>query len=426
MSLAFLIHASVGLLAALILERCLMLLVPARISYWRHLLLTLLFLFSIILPSWIGDENPILLFPFFVLLFLLSAPGPLLLRLVTAFLFYTLILGFNMLLDTLYQKHFSLEYRMNLSINLYNFLKPFLAYALYLFIKRTAPENGLRLPKPLLLLTGGLTLTPLAALLSYSLWGYAFIREIDSDQYQQILIRLAFTVLPFVLASAVLLLVTAVILTRHEALVEKSRLAQLQDLYYADLKKEQAQLRTLRHDLTNHCNGLRGLLEQGKTEDALSYLDTLTGSAGLFTHQSFTGNEIVNIVLNSKVSLMKAKELEADFSVSLPPHLPISSPDLCSLLGNALDNAISGAHKANDPVIHLSLKADQGLFSMQVINAIAGRPLPDFQTTKAQKEFHGLGLDVMREIARKYHGVLDLSVSLNTFTLIVCFPIDCD
>ena len=38
--------------------------------------------------------------------------------------------------------------------------------------------------------------------------------------------------------------------------------------------------------------------------------------------------------------------VRGDFAAALPAHLPIGGPDLCALLGNALDNAMEAAEQA--------------------------------------------------------------------------------
>ena len=45
---------------------------------------------------------------------------------------------------------------------------------------------------------------------------------------------------------------------------------------------------------------------------------------------------------------MEQMGVRGDFAAALPAHLPIGGPDLCALLGNALDNAMEAAEQAQD------------------------------------------------------------------------------
>lgn len=108
--------------------------------------------------------------------------------------------------------------------------------------------------------------------------------------------------------------------------------------------------------------------------------------------------------------------------------MDIPAPELCALLGNALDNAIEGAAGAEDRTVRLRARADKGLLMLRVENAL-GRPVkrgPDgaFVTTKGEREAHGFGLAGMEEIARSRGGSLEAKVEGGRFQLTVCLPLD--
>ena len=168
----------------------------------------------------------------------------------------------------------------------------------------------------------------------------------DVGQY-----RIAYTVLPFVVLSALALLVALAVLSRHEALEQTARLAQMRELYYESLQSRETQVRTLRHDLHNHLGAVQGLLAQGETEKAQKYLAELTASPALHGTKRICENEMANVVLTGKLEEMERCGLLPDVLVTLPKELLIADTDLCALLGNALDNAIEAGQKAQDKKI---------------------------------------------------------------------------
>ena len=100
--------------------------------------------------------------------------------------------------------------------------------------------------------------------------------------------------------------------------------------------------------MRNHLSALLGLLERGSWEEAERYLRQLGGSPALTGHRRFCGNETVDVVLASKAAALEEAGLTGEFQVSLPEQMDIPAPELCALLGNALDNAIEGAAGAED------------------------------------------------------------------------------
>ncbi len=121
---------------------------------------------------------------------------------------------------------------------------------------------------------------------------------------------------------------------------------------------------------------------------------------------------------------MERDGLAGDFSIVLPKSLPIADTDLCALLGNALDNAIESARRAQDRKIIVRCRVEKGLFMLQVENAVSGEVHPNLETTKADKTAHGFGIAGMREIAARYGGTLDARSRAGRFELVACFPLE--
>ncbi|WP_258421028.1 ATP-binding protein [Loigolactobacillus coryniformis] len=107
----------------------------------------------------------------------------------------------------------------------------------------------------------------------------------------------------------------------------------------------------------------------------------------------------------------------------------IETMDLCSLLGNALDNAIESSLKIADTEkrlinLRIAQKANFILFSLE--NYVEAPPsfeggLP--KTTKSDQQQHGYGLKSIDYIANKYNGSLTVGVKDNWFSIKVLLPL---
>lgn len=369
-------------------------------------------------PSWMGDENPVLFFPFFMLIFLLCLGGTWPARLVTGGVFYALLFSLNMLLDTAALLAVFPEAGM---WSVFFALKLLFLFALACLLYRSFPR-GLHLSRRLWLLLGGLTLAPIMATISFSLWNNRWQNEIEFDTYNAVLHRLGFTMLPFVLLACLTLLLAMRVLARHEQLEEASRLGALREVYFDGLQREQQQVRLLRHDLRNHLTALQGLLDRGEQAQARIYLQELSDYPALGAGKRYCENEVANVVLGSKAMMMEQEGLIPDFSATLPEGLPITTAELCALLGNALDNAMEAARMADDKRIVLRLRLAKGLMMLRVENALGQQVNPDLSTTKPNKKDHGFGLRGMREIAQRYGGTLEAGVNGDRFELVTCLP----
>lgn len=408
-----------GILMGLTVRRFL----PIRKGWFCRFVPVLLFAVVLGLPSWVGDENPILLLPFFIVIFLLCYSGSWYARLIVGIIFYTLLVSLNMMLDSIpYYSTFIAEVHWEYLI--LSATKLLVWMVMWVAVQRFVPgSKRLVLVPRLWMLSGGLSLAPFFAVLSLTIWN---AKAFDAKAYYHIVTRLAYTILPFTVLSALSLLVTLLVLSRHEELKQAQKAAEIQDVYYQGIKREQMEVRTLRHDLCNHITVAQSLLEQGDNNGAKRYLEELARSPALAGQQRYCENGIANAVLTNKAAVMEQEGIHTDLTISLPDRISIPDTELCALLGNALDNAIEAARTARDKHITVRARADKGMLMLQVENTVGSNPLREngvFKTTKSDADAHGFGLAGMREIAERYGGSLEASVRQGRFDLIVCLPL---
>lgn len=82
------------------------------------------------------------------------------------------------------------------------------------------------------------------------------------------------------------------------------------------------------------------MMESGKTEKALEYLDTLGGFVRHSNCLCHTGNNAVDSIVNTKGSLAQTYGIEFICRVNIISEIKADEMELCRILGNGLDNAI--------------------------------------------------------------------------------------
>lgn len=374
---------------------------------------------------WLGDTNLLFTLLVFFPVLLLSSKGDRVGRLAVTVIFFCLIMPVNAVLDTYYapaMAHFDLD-------NVYYYSEKLIRSGswglLYLTSRKRLPERPPRLSPRLWKLVLLLAAMPFSSLLAVVLLPLLQEDYLYSDfLLHGLIMNLGLVVLPFVFLTSLALLYAIRVLEDHERLEEADKLASLRESYYQNLRREEQQVRTLRHDMRNHLTAVQGLLERGETQQAASYLSEIASSPAMGGRRNLCENETANVVLAAKAEDMDQRGLIGDFAVSLPRELSITDTDLCALLGNALDNAIEAAVQAGDKRISVRCRADKGLFMLRVENAVEGEIRPDLSTTKADKSSHGFGLAGMREIAQRCGGSLETRVQGGRFELVACIPLE--
>lgn len=183
------------------------------------------------------------------------------------------------------------------------------------------------------------------------------------------------------------------------------------NIRYAETVRNQYQeIRNMRHDMKQHLAAVSGLQLEGKYDAAQKYLSEISSSIDRIEIFVDVGNDFVNAILNSKLSVARSKGIEVMCN-STSKVSGINEYDLCNLIGNMLDNAIEAAEKVDaNAVIEIAILSDKYKLMITVSNSIAESVLAgnvELKTTKTDSELHGFGLNSIRSIAEKYNGSVD-------------------
>lgn len=107
----------------------------------------------------------------------------------------------------------------------------------------------------------------------------------------------------------------------------------------------------------------------------------------------------------------------------------MSSMDIATLFGNALDNAIEASRRVEDPskrLVKLALHARGEMTVIRVENWYSGVVQKDsagnLVTVKSDRSRHGFGVKSIRWTARKYGGEVSTSFDGQWFTLTILLP----
>ena len=144
-----------------------------------------------------------------------------------------------------------------------------------------------------------------------------------------------------------------------------------------------------------------------------------------------TGNSVLDVVLTTKSTYCMQKHITftcmADEKLISFMHVK----DICSIFGNALDNAIECVSQFDDPekrLITLSMYQKNQLLMIQCENytetSLSLKPDQLPTTTKQNAGYHGYGLKSIQQAARKYGGSMTLHAEDNWFTLQVLIPVE--
>ena len=193
---------------------------------------------------------------------------------------------------------------------------------------------------------------------------------------------------------------------------------------YQMLKNTYAANARLFHDFHNHIEALHCYLEKDRAAEAVQYLESLRTPIEAVTQHVWVGDEAVDYLINSKITLAASREIQMNCNIEYPQHTNIRSVDLVAILGNLLDNAFEAVDgtEGNLRFINLTIRRINEMLVIKVENGCNTTPVVadgDLQTSKADKTLHGWGLQSVRTVAERYDGTIETEYSNHTFRAVV-------
>lgn len=179
-----------------------------------------------------------------------------------------------------------------------------------------------------------------------------------------------------------------------------------------DMRKE---FHSFRHDYINHMQCLSALITSNKNEEAVQYINKLSGSKTITEKPYECGNHILDSILTEKAEI--AKECDTEIRLDGLFTHDFDPVDLCVIFSNALDNAIEacckiGGHK----VIDVKLNIQQGYQFISISNPTSDENY-SLITTKDDKIHHGFGINNIRNAVNRHNGSLTINNGKGLFSL---------
>lgn len=188
------------------------------------------------------------------------------------------------------------------------------------------------------------------------------------------------------------------------------RLAQTE---FASLRQLQQNAASYRHDMRHHFALLQGLASKEHIEGIKEYLQTAQSDMDAITPTRFCGNETVNLILSAFATKAKQGSIMLTVDAKLPDLLPFSDTELCSLLSNALENAIHACEQipdSNKRIIRLRMYSKNNKLCIDIRNIYQTEPVFHQGLPVSKEQGHGFGTKSMVHIVEKHGGVFQFSV----------------
>lgn len=237
-------------------------------------------------------------------------------------------------------------------------------------------------------------------------------------------------IIVLVCAAVLALVVLAVFLFRRtlynmiDRRIERFQ-SELIEKQVREIQSMYRQVRGWRHDYRNHINNMKIQLSEGNYDKLSDYLNELADDLDTVDTVIKTGNVMADAILNSKLNVAEKMNIKLNVKANVPDKLPMSDVELCSMLGNILDNAVEacGTLPEEERFMRVYIGKLKGQLYLSVQNS-AGKVRKSKNTYLSTKEGeHGYGLFRIDRVAKRYGGYVNRQNEEGVFATEIMVPL---
>lgn len=189
------------------------------------------------------------------------------------------------------------------------------------------------------------------------------------------------------------------------------------------ITQSEEKVKALRHDMKHHMNEIKLIANKYNVIEIQKYIDHMEAFIQNQNEIVESGNIEIDSVLNYMLRRAR-EELKTVTSKIVLPEAIKHYFDINILIGNLLENAIEAARQTEEQYLCISMILRKGVLKITIENSFSGVENKNmkldggrilWETTKAEKGKHGIGLKNVRKVVELYDGIMETKICDNMF-----------
>lgn len=195
---------------------------------------------------------------------------------------------------------------------------------------------------------------------------------------------------------------------------------------YQQFRVNHETMQQIYHDLKHQIDYIRSENNSEAREERINHLENIVHD---YEAQYESGNAVLNVLLTSKEMLCRSRQITMECFVDASQMGFMDPIHICSIFGNAINNAIEYECQIDDiekRLIKISVFTENLFLMIHISNYCEQKILnseSDPQTTKEDPSMHGFGIKGIRLAAEQYSGHMTLTQKNNWFMISILIPI---
>lgn len=179
--------------------------------------------------------------------------------------------------------------------------------------------------------------------------------------------------------------------------------------YYETLSNQIDKNKKFHHDIDNHMGTLKSMIDENVSKEAVTeYANEIKEEYKEIGALEYCTNPVVNAVIQNKSKQCRQLGIKFDTQIERFDISKFKETDFIALMANVLDNAIEECERIDfkKKIVRLKMGSLGNNLFIKVENSTdkTADMLGSLTTSKEDKESHGVGMKIIKEIVKKYKG----------------------
>ncbi len=200
----------------------------------------------------------------------------------------------------------------------------------------------------------------------------------------------------------------------------------MQKEYYDNLSSQMDDIKKIKHDISHFIGTMNRLADEGKFDKLKEFLGEYSEKSSIEQLPLFCEHAVANSIIGYYYLQAQKEAISFESRCIIDAELEVSDSDLCIVLGNALDNAITACRLMDSSQIRfvsITSKIINRYCLFKVCNTYNGQvEMKNGQYISTKRvSSHGYGIKNIQKVIDAYGGFLKFEHDGNIFTFIARF-----
>lgn len=171
-----------------------------------------------------------------------------------------------------------------------------------------------------------------------------------------------------------------------------------------------------RHDLRHHYDTLLSMLEGGKTQEAVSYLNAQTRRTEIAVLSGICEHAAANAILSRWAARASESGIKTEIDASIPANLPMDGVALAGILANSFENAVEGCLRTPKDrkrfiTVRIAYSVYNGAGKLHIVieNSCSAAIVFENGIPRSEKPGGGTGTKSITYAAEQYNGMVEFT-----------------